>query len=57
MRYMNWMAIEQNAKRFLNCEVGSPDTETNQKLCYSIENNETSQVMTDFKSQFEKFVP
>jgi insertion element IS1 protein InsB len=36
--------------------VGSRDTETGRKLWNSIEHSETTQVMTDYWSPYEKFV-
>lgn len=51
------MAVDRNGKRFLNCEVGSRDTETGRKLWDAIKNNDIIDVMTDYWKPYEKFVP
>ncbi|HEY8158907.1 MAG TPA: IS1 family transposase [Methylobacter sp.] len=52
-----WFAIDRNGKRFLHCEVGSRDTETGRKLWDAVKNKDITQVMSDYWSPYEKFVP
>lgn len=52
-----WIAVDRNGKRFLHCEVGSRDTETGRKLWDAVKNKDITQVMSDYWSPYEKFVP
>ncbi len=51
------MAVDRNGKRFLHCEVGSRGTETGRKLWTAIEDNEITQVMSDYWRPYAQFVP
>jgi insertion element IS1 protein InsB len=52
-----WIAVDRPGKRFLNCEVGSRDTETGRKLWGSIKNDGIAGVMSDYWKPYDKFVP
>ena len=52
-----WIAVDRNGKRFLHCEVGSRDTITGRKLWKAIKDKSIKDVMSDYWSPYEKFVP
>ncbi|WP_411725862.1 IS1 family transposase [Methyloglobulus sp.] len=52
-----WIAVDRHGKRFLNCEVDSRDTDTGRKLWDAIKNNGITDVISDYWSPYEKFVP